>query len=211
MKTHNSYWRFFTAIYKKDLTIAFRQRSDFVNPLLFFVIVISLFPLAVGPEPQLLARIAPGIIWVAALLSILLNLDKMFRDDYLDGTLEQIILSPFPSSLAVLAKITAHWTITSIPLVLMTPVFALMLNLESKALIATLLTLLVGTPLLSFIGAIGAALTVSLQKKWCFIELISFTFVYPCFNICNISDRFWGKVAELLRSTSLFRGVIIDC
>jgi heme exporter protein B len=179
MMTHDSYWRSFTAIYKKDLMIAFRQRSDFVNPLLFFVIVISLFPLGIGPEPQLLARIAPGIIWVAALLSIMLNLDKMFRDDYLDGTLEQILLSPFPCSLTVLAKIIAHWTITCVPLVVMTPVFALMLNLESKALIATVLTLLIGTPLLSFIGAIGAALTVSLQKSGVLLSLLVLPLYIP--------------------------------
>ena len=104
MVDHDSYWRLIAAIFKKDLLVAFRQRSNFLNPLLFFVIVISLFPLSVGPEPQLLARIAPGVIWVAALLSIILNLEKMFRDDYLDGTLEQILLSPFPCSLFVLGR-----------------------------------------------------------------------------------------------------------
>lgn len=107
---------------------------------------------------------APGIIWVAALLSTMLGLDKLFRDDYNDGSLEQLIASSYPLSLTVLGKVAAHWVITGLPLVFMTPLFALLLNLETTALMATLLTLLLGSPLLSFIGAIGAGLTVGLQK-----------------------------------------------
>lgn len=179
MNTHDSYWRLFSSIYKKDLTLAFRQRSEIINPVLFFIIVITLFPLGVGPEPNLLARMAPGIIWVAALLSTMLGLDKMFRDDYVDGTLEQMMLSPFPTSLTVLAKVTAHWTVTGLPLVLMTPMFALLLNLESEALTATLLTLLIGTPLLSLIGAIGAALTVGLQKGGVLLSLLVLPLYIP--------------------------------
>ena len=179
MVTHDSYWRLFTAIYKKDITLAFRQRSEIINPILFFIIVISLFPLGIGPEPNLLSRMAPGIIWVAALLSTMLGLDKMFRDDYVDGTLEQMMLSPFPPSLSVLAKIAAHWTITGLPLVIMTPMFALLLNLEEQALTATLLTLLLGTPLLSLIGAIGAALTVGLQKGGVLLSLLVLPLYIP--------------------------------
>jgi len=146
---------------------------------LFFLIVISLFPLAIGPEPGLLNRMAPGIIWVAALLSTMLGLDKLFRDDYNDGSLEQLIASSYPLSLTVLAKVAAHWVVTGLPLVLMTPLFALLLNLESSALLATVLTLLLGTPLLSFIGAIGAGLTVGLQKGGILMSLLVLPLYIP--------------------------------
>jgi len=122
---------------------------------------------------------APGIIWVAALLSTMLGLDKLFRDDYHDGTLEQLIASAYPLPLTVLAKVAAHWVITGLPLVLMTPVFALLLNLESSALLATVLTLLLGTPLLSFIGAIGAGLTVGLQKGGILMSLLVLPLYIP--------------------------------
>ena len=146
---------------------------------MFFLIVISLFPLAIGPEPGLLNRMAPGIIWVAALLSTMLGLDKLFRDDYNDGSLEQLIASSYPLSLTVLAKVAAHWVVTGLPLVLMTPLFALLLNLESSALLATVLTLLLGTPLLSFIGAIGAGLTVGLQKGGILMSLLVLPLYIP--------------------------------
>ncbi len=175
----HSYWQVFTAVYKKDVLLAFRQRSEIVNPILFFLIVISLFPLGIGPEPGLLARMAPGIIWVAALLSTMLGLDKIFRDDYVDGSLEQLIISPYPLSLIVTAKIAAHWTITGLPLVILTPLFALLLNLESYALQAAVYTLLIGTPLLSLIGAIGAALTVGLQKGGILLSLLVLPLFIP--------------------------------
>ncbi len=179
MVKQHSYWQLFTAVFSKDLKLAFRQRAEIVNPILFFLIVITLFPLAIGPEPGLLARMAPGIIWVAALLSTMLGLDKLFRDDYHDGTLEQLIASAYPLPLTVLAKVAAHWVITGLPLVLMTPVFALLLNLESSALLATVLTLLLGTPLLSFIGAIGAGLTVGLQKGGILMSLLVLPLYIP--------------------------------
>ena len=166
-------------MFSKDVKLAFRQRAEIINPILFFLIVISLFPLAIGPEPGLLARMAPGIIWVAALLSTMLGLDKLFRDDYNDGSLEQLIASSYPLSLTVLAKVAAHWVITGLPLVLMTPLFALLLNLDNTALMATLLTLLLGTPLLSFIGAIGAGLTVGLQKGGILMSLLVLPLYIP--------------------------------
>lgn len=179
MVRQHSYWQLFKAVFTKDIQLAFRQRAEIVNPILFFLIVISLFPLAIGPEPGLLSRMAPGIIWVAALLSTMLGLDKLFRDDYHDGSLEQLIASSYPMSLAVLAKVAAHWVVTGLPLVLMTPVFALLLNLDSAALAATLLTLLLGTPLLSFIGAIGAGLTVGLQKGGILMSLLVLPLYIP--------------------------------
>ncbi|WP_372763058.1 heme exporter protein CcmB [Pseudoalteromonas sp.] len=179
MTRHHSYWLLFKAVFNKDLKLAFRQRAEIINPILFFLIVISLFPLAIGPEPGLLARMAPGIIWVAALLSTMLGLDKLFRDDYNDGSLEQLIATSYPLSLTVLAKVAAHWVITGLPLVLMTPLFALLLNLDNTALMATLLTLLLGTPLLSFIGAIGAGLTVGLQKGGILMSLLVLPLYIP--------------------------------
>ncbi|ALS32230.1 MULTISPECIES: heme exporter protein CcmB [Pseudoalteromonas] len=179
MTRQHSYWLLFKAVFSKDVKLAFRQRAEIINPILFFLIVISLFPLAIGPEPGLLARMAPGIIWVAALLSTMLGLDKLFRDDYNDGSLEQLIASSYPLSLTVLAKVAAHWVITGLPLVLMTPLFALLLNLDNTALMATLLTLLLGTPLLSFIGAIGAGLTVGLQKGGILMSLLVLPLYIP--------------------------------
>ncbi|MBQ4858004.1 heme exporter protein CcmB [Pseudoalteromonas sp. MMG007] len=179
MTRQHSYWQLFSAVFSKDVKLAFRQRAEIVNPILFFLIVISLFPLAIGPEPGLLARMAPGIIWVAALLSTMLGLDKLFRDDYNDGSLEQLIASSYPLSLSVLGKVAAHWVVTGLPLVLMTPLFALLLNLESQSLHATVLTLLLGTPLLSFIGAIGAGLTVGLQKGGILMSLLVLPLYIP--------------------------------
>jgi heme exporter protein B len=179
MIRQHSYLQLFFAVCKKDLQLAFRQRAEIVNPLLFFLIVITLFPLAIGPEPGLLARMAPGIIWVAALLSTMLGLDKIFRDDFHDGSLEQLIASSYPLPLTVLAKVCAHWVITGLPLVLMTPLFALLLNLDSQSLVATVFTLLLGTPLLSFIGAIGAGLTVGLQKGGILMSLLVLPLYIP--------------------------------
>jgi len=179
MQRQYSYRQLFFSVYKKDVLLAFRQRSEIINPLLFFLIVISLFPLGIGPEPQLLARMAPGIIWVAALLSTMLSLDKIFRDDYQDGSLEQLLMSPYPTSLIVIAKIAAHWTITGLPLVLMSPMFALLLNLDSNSMQAAVVTLLIGTPLLSLIGAIGAGLTVGLQKGGILLSLLVLPLYIP--------------------------------
>jgi len=179
MQRQYSYRQLFLSVYKKDVLLAFRQRSEIINPLLFFLIVISLFPLGIGPEPQLLARMAPGIIWVAALLSTMLGLDKIFRDDYQDGSLEQLLMSPYPTSLIVVAKIAAHWTITGLPLVLLSPMFGLLLNLDTNSMQAAVVTLLIGTPLLSLIGAIGAGLTVGLQKGGILLSLLVLPLYIP--------------------------------
>lgn len=179
MQREYSYRQLFFSVYKKDVLLAFRQRSEIINPLLFFLIVISLFPLGIGPEPQLLARMAPGIIWVAALLSTMLGLDKIFRDDHQDGSLEQLLMSPYPTSLIVIAKIAAHWSITGLPLVLLSPMFGLLLNMDSNSMQAVIVTLLIGTPLLSLIGAIGAGLTVGLQKGGVLLSLLVLPLYIP--------------------------------
>ena len=134
--------------------------------------MITLFPLGIGPEPQLLARIAPGVVWVAALLASLLSLERLFRDDLLDGSLEQLLLLPTPLAITVAGKVCAHWLVTGLPLLLLSPLLALLLSLDFSTWRAVALTLLLGTPTLSFIGAIGAALTVGLRKGGVLLSLL---------------------------------------
>lgn len=157
----------FLTVLRRELKIAFRKGSEIVNPLWFFLIVITLFPLGIGPEPQLLARISPGIIWVAALLAALLSLERLFRDDFLDGSLEQLLLLPTPLPMTVLGKVCAHWAVTGLPLLILSPLVALLLSLDTHTWLAVAFTLLLGTPTLSLIGAIGVALTVGLRKGAC--------------------------------------------
>ncbi|GBU12704.1 heme export ABC transporter permease [Enterobacterales bacterium] len=169
----------FIKILRRELKIAFRNSAEIINPLWFFIIVITLFPLGLGPEPQLLARIAPGIVWVAALLAALLSLERLFRDDYLDGTLEQLLLLPAPLSFTVLGKVCAHWVVTGLPLLILSPVIALLLSLDFETWKAVALTLLLGTPTLSFIGAIGVALTVGLRKGGVLLSLLVLPLYIP--------------------------------
>lgn len=157
---------------QRELRIAFRRGAEVVNPLWFFLIVITLFPLGIGPEPQQLARIAPGIVWVAALLSSLLALERLFRDDYLDGTLEQLLLSPTPLPVTVMGKVIAHWLVTGLPLILLSPLVAMLLSLDMYSWRAMALTLLLGTPTLSFLGAIGVGLTVGLRRGGVLLSLL---------------------------------------
>ena len=153
------FWR----IFRLELRVAFRHSAEIANPLWFFLIVITLFPLSIGPEPQLLARIAPGIIWVAALLSSLLALERLFRDDLQDGSLEQLMLLPLPLPAVVLAKVMAHWMVTGLPLLILSPLVAMLLGMDVYGWQVMALTLLLGTPTLGFLGAPGVALTVGLK------------------------------------------------
>ncbi|MBS0970324.1 heme exporter protein CcmB [Chimaeribacter arupi] len=162
----------FMTLIRRELKTAFRNRAEIVNPLWFFLIVITLFPLGIGPEPQLLARIAPGVVWVAALLASLLSLERLFRDDLLDGSLEQLLLLPTPLAITVAGKVCAHWLVTGLPLLLLSPLLALLLSLDFPTWRAVAFTLLLGTPTLSFIGAIGAALTVGLRKGGVLLSLL---------------------------------------
>lgn len=174
-----SYRSAFNLIIKRDLTIAFRHRDDIINPLLFFIIVVTLFPLGIGPESTTLSRIAPGIIWVAALLSTLLSLDRLFKSDHEDGSLEQMMLSPHPIFILVLAKIIAHWMVTGLPLILIAPLLAVLLHLNENSYSALMLTLLLGTPILSLLGAIGVALTVGLKKGGVLLSLLVLPLYIP--------------------------------
>ena len=166
-------------IIQRELLIAFRRQADIFNPLWFFIIVITLFPLSIGPEPNLLARIASGIVWVAALLSALLSLERLFRDDFQDGALEQLMLMPLPLPLVVISKVIAHWMLTGLPLILISPLLAILLSLDFNSWLAVVATLLVGTPTLSFIGAIGVALTVGLQKGGVLLSLLVLPLYIP--------------------------------
>lgn len=169
----------FIALLKRDLLIAFRNRSEALNPLMFFVLVTLLFPLGIGPSPNLLQTIAPGVLWVAALLSALLSLDSLFRSDYDDGTLEQLILSAQPLSIMVIARVIAHWVMSAIPLLLLSPILAASLNLPGSAMGVLLITLMLGTPILSFIGAIGVALTVGLKRSGMLLALLVIPLYIP--------------------------------
>jgi len=168
-----------TQIFKRDLLIAFRRRSEVIHPLIFFVMVISLFPLAIGDDKVLLQKIAPAIIWVTALLATMLSLDNLFRSDFEDGSLEQMTLLKTPLSFLVTAKIIAHWFITGLPLILITPLLAVLLYLPGESISMLVLTLLLGTPTLSLIGAVGIALTVALRQGGVILSLLILPLYIP--------------------------------
>ena len=153
----------FLQVIRRDLLLAMRQKSDVLNTLFFFVVVVTMVPLGIGPEPALLRDIAAGVVWVAALLAAILSLPRLFANDYADGTLEQMLLSAEPLSLIVLGKAAAHWLTTGLPLTLMAVAFGAMFDLNVTATVVLVVTLALGTPVLSLIGSIGAALTLGLR------------------------------------------------
>ncbi len=163
----------------RDLLLAARRRSDVLTALAFFIIVVSLFPLGLGPEPNLLRRIAPGIIWVAALLASMLSLARLFAADYADGTLEQMLLSAAPLGVIVLGKVIAHWLVSGLPLVLIAPVLAIQFDLPQESMGVLTLSLLAGTPVLSLIGAIGAGLTLGLRGGGVLLSLLVLPLYVP--------------------------------
>ena len=163
----------------RDLILAIRRMSDVLTTLIFFVIVVSLFPLGIGTDMDTLRTIAPGIVWVAALLASMLALGRLFNEDFADGTLEQLILTPQPLALLVLSKVAAHWLVTGVPLVLIAPLLGLQYDLPAHALWILVLSLLVGTPVLSLIGAIGAALTLGLRGGGVLISLLVLPLYVP--------------------------------
>lgn len=169
----------FFAILRRDLMLAFRHRGELANPLLFFLIIVTLYPLGVSPDPELLRRIAPGVIWIAALLAALFSLENLFRSDFDDGSLEQMLLSPQPLAVLVVAKVLAHWLVSGLPMLLLAPLLALLLDMPSKAAWALETTLAIGTPLLSLIGAIGVALTVGLKRGGILLTLLILPLYIP--------------------------------
>lgn len=175
----NGLMKVVTLVIRRDLLLAFRRRQDLANPLLFFVIVVSLFPLGVSPDKSFLQAAGAGVVWVAALLSTLLSMDALFRADYEDGSLEQLVLSPHPLFLIVLAKVLAHWLVSGLPLILLAPMLGIMTHLDGNQIGILCLTLLIGTPILSLIGAIGAALTVGLRMGGVLISLLVLPLYIP--------------------------------
>lgn len=166
-------------VIRRDLVLAMRRRADVLTTLIFFVIVVSLFPLGVGPEMDMLRKMAPGVVWVAALLASMLSLGRMFSADYLDGTLEQMMLVPQSLSVLVLAKILAHWMVSGLPLVIMAPVLGLQFDMSAQALWVLIAALLLGTPILSMIGAVGAALTLGLRGGGALVSLLVLPLCIP--------------------------------
>ncbi|WP_395458927.1 heme exporter protein CcmB [Azospirillum melinis] len=169
----------FLRLVARDLRLALRQGSDATIAVMFFVLCVVLFPFGVGPEPNILARIAAGVIWVAALLASLLSLERLFQTDYEDGSLELLSLSSLPLEAAVLAKTLAHWLVTGVPLIVAAPLLAVLLNMDAQGFGVLVLTLTLGTPILSLIGAIGAALTLGARRGGVLLSLLILPLYIP--------------------------------
>lgn len=185
------------ALVARDLLIAARRRSDVLTTFFFFVIVVSLFPLGVGAQPEMLREIAPGVVWVAALLASMLSLPRMFGADYADGALEQLVLTPQPLTVMVLSKVLAHWLTTGLPLVLVGPLLGLQFGLPGDALVVMLVALLVGTPALSLIGAVGASLTLGVRGGGALTSLLVLPLYVPVlvFGAGAVSSTATGMTA----------------
>ena len=190
----NAFW----CIVRRDLRLALRRGGDSVNVMVFFVIAITLFPFGVGPESNILARIAPGVIWVAALLAAMLSLDRLFRDDYDDGSLELLMLAPLALEFTVLAKCLAHWLTTGLLLAAASPLLAVLMNMDAEGFAALLAAMLLGTPVLSLVGAIGAALTVSLRRGGVLISLLVLPLFIPVliFGVGAVDAAVYGLAAR---------------
>lgn len=202
-----------SALIERDLRIALRRRADVMTSLIFFVIVVSLFPLGVGADPVLLRTLGPGVVWVAALLACMLALGRLFAADHADGTLEQLTLAPQPLTLLVLAKTTAHWLTTGLPLVIVAPVLGLQFDLSADALLILIASLLLGTPTLSLIGAIGAALTLGLRGGGALLALLVLPLYIPVLifgaGAVEASAAALGAGAHLSLLGALFLGTLV--
>lgn len=166
-------------VFYSEWLALFRRRSELANPLMFFLLVVTLFPLAISPDSEILTILAPGVLWVAALLAALLSLDLMFKQDFDEGALEQCMLSGRPLYFIVLMKALVHWLLTGLPLVLMSPIMGLLLFLPSQAYLVLLASLLLGTISMSLIGAMGAALTVAIQRGGILVSLLILPLMSP--------------------------------
>ena len=170
---------FLYTVIRRDVLLAARRCVDWMTAQFFFVMVVSMFPLGIGPEPGMLRMIGPGVVWVAALLATLLSLGRLFAEDHRDGTLEQMLLSPYPNTLLTLGKAIAHWVINGIPLLLVAPVLGIQFNLPVEALWMLVLSLAIGTPILSLLGSIGAALTLGLRGGGVLVTLLILPLYVP--------------------------------
>lgn len=202
----------FAALVRRDLRLALRQGSDTATVLAFFVLVVSLFPFGVGAAPQTLAAIAAGIVWVAALLAALLSLDRLFQADWEDGTLDLLLLSPLSPPALVLAKALAHWLTTGLPLILLSPLLALLMQLDGKAIPTLMLSLALGTPLLTLIGAIGAALVLGARRGGVLLSLLVLPLYIPAliFGVAAVEAAATGQAARphLLLQGALLLGAL---
>ena len=167
------------ALMRRDLTLSFRRRGELLTPAVFFILVTVLFPLGLAPRPELLQSIAPGVVWVAALLAGLLGQESLFKSDYEDGSLEQLVLSPVPLEMQALARIATHWLATGLPLVILSPLMAMLLGYPAAAMPVLAFSLLLGTLVLSLLGAIGAALTVSLKQSGMLLPILVLPLMVP--------------------------------
>ena len=172
-------WHALQGVFSRDLALAWRQRADVLSTAVFFVMVTSLFPLGLGPEPATLRAIAPGVVWVAAMLAAMLALARLFAADHADGTLEQLLLAPHPLALLVLAKIAAHWVATSLPLIIIAPVLGIQFDMGVADIAVLVASLALGTPTLCLIGAVGAALTVGLRGAGVLMPLLVLPLCIP--------------------------------
>jgi heme exporter protein B len=175
----SSAWAAFSSLVRRDLLLVWRRRGDALNPVLFALLVTTLFPLAIGPEKSTLALIAPGVVWVAILLAGLLSLDSLFRSDLEDGSLEMLLLAPQPLALMLFGKVLVHWLTTALPLLIATPFLAELLYLPAKLLPVLMAALLLGTPLLSLIGGVVVALTVGMRRSGMLLALLALPLYVP--------------------------------
>lgn len=171
--------RLFVHVFLRDLRLAARRRIDSLLPLVFFIVAVSLFPLGVGPEPQTLRQIAPGIVWVCALLATMLSVNSLYAGDHADGSLEQMLLAPAHPVALTCAKAAAHWVITGLPLIAAAPVIGLLFDMSGAALAALVISLALGTPVLSLLGGLGAALTLGLRSGGMLLILIVLPLATP--------------------------------
>jgi heme exporter protein B len=198
---------------RRDLRLAVRQGMDCLMSVVFFVLAVVLFPFGVGPEPDMLARIAPGVIWVAALLASMLALERLFQTDYEDGSLELLALAPVPLEAVVIAKVTAHWLTTGLPLIVAAPVLAILLNMEPDGFLALIGALALGTPLLSLIGAVGAALILGSRRGGVLLGLLVLPLFIPAlvFGVAAVDAAAFGFAVRphLLMLGGLLLGAMV--
>lgn len=197
-----AYWKAFVVIVSRDAMLAFRRQAELVNPLIFFIMVVTLFPFAFGSDSELLQRITAGMIWITALLASTLSLDSIFRSDFEDGSIEQIVLSRYSLILLVAAKITAHWLLTGLPLIMVAMLIGFILSLPGQAMQALLATLSLGTPVLSLIGAIAVALTVGLRSGGMLLSLLILPLYMPVLIFSMLAVE--NAMSELPISAELY-------
>lgn len=198
-------------VIRRDLLLAMRRRADVLTILVFFILVVSLFPLGVGPEMDMLRKMAPGVLWVAALLASMLSLGRLFSADYLDGTLEQMMLTPQSLSVLVLGKMIAHWLVSGLPLVLMAPVLGLQFDMSVPALLVLMFGLLLGTPILSMLGAIGAALTLGLRGGGVLLSLLVLPLCIPVLIFGTGAVEAVASGLSVMSNLSLIAALLMLC